>query len=434
MSDVKLPAIIDDSVPALAKLTAALGVPREILASDEEIRRAWSQLPRLIGQIPPVVRSELHARMCIAVSTGLFDASVNYAWNSAIIALRDKVRSFGLHIVPQITGNPFDEQKLVDITDSQLLQLCLSLNLISEDAFFFLEQCRDVRNNFSAAHPPMGTLDDAEFIVFLTRCIKYALSATSNPKGVDTQALIQSVKGSSHTAEQTQQWLERIKATHEAQQGLIIIMLHGIYCDTTSTQDTRNNALAICQGFAPQLTPTTKSELIVRHSDYVADGKTDQVQLSHQFFARLELLGLLSEQERHILVTRACKKLLSVHQAYDNFYNEPPFAEHLLEIQQQSAIPDTAKTEFVSAVVTCAVGNRYGVSNAAMPAYETMIRNFAPAEIAIMLELPSTNSTVGVRYKSFTSCRSRYIHLLQLIDPKSIPVAHTTKYKTLLKG
>jgi len=434
VSDVKLPAIIDDSVPALAKLTAALGVPREILASDEEIRRAWSQLPRLIGQIPPVVRSELHARMCIAVSTGLFDASVNYAWNSAIIALRDKVRSFGLHIVPQITGNPFDEQKLVDITDSQLLQLCLSLNLISEDAFFFLEQCRDVRNNFSAAHPPMGTLDDAEFIVFLTRCIKYALSATSNPKGVDTQALIQSVKGSSHTAEQTQQWLERIKATHEAQQGLIIIMLHGIYCDTTSTQDTRNNALAICQGFAPQLTPTTKSELIVRHSDYVADGKTDQVQLSHQFFARLELLGLLSEQERHILVTRACKKLLSVHQAYDNFYNEPPFAEHLLEIQQQSAIPDTAKTEFVSAVVTCAVGNRYGVSNAAMPAYETMIRNFAPAEIAIMLELPSTNSTVGVRYKSFTSCRSRYIHLLQLIDPKSIPVAHTTKYKTLLKG
>ena len=40
MSDIELPAIIDNNVPALTQLTTALGIPREILASDEEIRRA----------------------------------------------------------------------------------------------------------------------------------------------------------------------------------------------------------------------------------------------------------------------------------------------------------------------------------------------------------------------------------------------------------
>ncbi|MFC1993055.1 hypothetical protein ACFLV3_04530 [Chloroflexota bacterium] len=432
MGDVKLPAIVDISIPALSQLTAALGVPREILASDDEIRRAWKQLPRLIGQISPESRNELHARMCVAVSTGLFDASVNYIWNSAILALRDKIRGFGLYVVPQITGNQFDEEKLLDLTDSQLIQLCLSLNLISEDAYFFLDQCRDVRNNFSAAHPPMGALDDAEFIVFLTRCIKYALSSTSNPKGVNTQALIQSVKDSLHTSEQTQEWIERINATHDAQQKIIITMLHGIYCDATSTQDTRNNALAICKGFSQKLSPAIKSELINRHSDYSANGKTTETQLSQQFFAHLTLLGLLSDQERHILVSRASKKLIEVHEEWHNFYNEPPFAERLREIQTQTTIPRTARVEFVTAVVTCAVGNQYGISRVAYPTYLSIIRDFTPAEIAIMLDLPNTKTSVGVRYKEFASCRDRFKQLVQTLDPKSVPVAHTAKYKAIL--
>lgn len=432
MSDIELPAIIDNNLPVLAQLTAALQIPREILASDEEIRRAWAQLPRLLGQIPPEVLNELHARMCIAVSTGLFDASINYAWNSAILALRDKVRGFGIHIVPQITGYPFDEQKLLDLRDSELIELCLSLNLISEDAFFFLDQCRDVRNNFSAAHPPMGTLDDAEFTVFLTRCIKYALSVTSNPRGVDTQALIHSVKGDPHTPEQTKEWLERIEATHEAQQGLVITMLHGIYCDTTSSQDTRNNALAICEGFSEKLSPAIKSELINRHSDYLVGGKTDQVGLSQQFFARLKLLGLLSEQERHVLVSRASKKLMAVHQEWHNFYNEPPFAERLRELQKQTNIPDTTKAEFVTAVVTCAVGNQYGVSRMAYPIYESIIRDFSPSEIAIMLELPNSNTTLGSRYRSYDSCRLRFKQIMQVLDPKSIPVRYVTKYNEIM--
>lgn len=432
MSDIQLPAIIDSNLPVLTQLTAALRIPRGILASDDEIRRAWAQLPRLLGQIPPEVLNELHARMCIAVSTGLFDASINYAWNSAVIALRDKVRGFGIHIVPQITGYEFDEQKLLDLTDSELTRLCLSLNLISEDAFFFLDQCRDVRNNFSAAHPPIGALDDAEFIVFLTRCIKYALSVTSNPRGVDTQALIHSVKAGPHTHEQTEEWLERIGATHEAQQGLIITMLHGIYCDTTSSQDTRNNALAICEGFSEKLSPSVKSELIDRHSDYLAGGKTDQVGLSQQFFAHLRLLGLLSEQERHVLVSRASKKLMAVHQEWHNFYNEPPFAERLRELQKQTTIPDTAKADFVTAVVTCAVGNQYGVSRMAYPVYASMIRDFSPSEIAIMLELPSSNTTLGARYRSHPSCRLRFGQLLKVLDPKSVPVRYRTKYHELM--
>ncbi len=45
---VKLPDISSVSGPMLSELTAALGVAREVLAADDQIEHAWSQLPRLI--------------------------------------------------------------------------------------------------------------------------------------------------------------------------------------------------------------------------------------------------------------------------------------------------------------------------------------------------------------------------------------------------
>ena len=33
------------------------------------------------------------------------------------------------------------------------------LNLVTEEGYFMLDQCRDVRNNFSAAHPTIGPVD-----------------------------------------------------------------------------------------------------------------------------------------------------------------------------------------------------------------------------------------------------------------------------------
>jgi hypothetical protein len=45
--------ILDASKSLLDELTTALGVPRNVLADDDQIRHAWSQFPRLLTRIPP---------------------------------------------------------------------------------------------------------------------------------------------------------------------------------------------------------------------------------------------------------------------------------------------------------------------------------------------------------------------------------------------
>lgn len=184
MSDVNLPAVMDNTLPVLDQLTHALRIPRDILASGQEIQTAWNNLPGVMNKIPPALRTEGLARMCVAVAAGLFDSAINYIWNASVIELREKVKRFGLPVVEQLLSKAnFDEQALLDLKDAELLNLCLKLNLITEDGYFFLDQCRDIRNNFSAAHPVVGKLDDHEFIGFANRCAKYALGNEHNPVG-----------------------------------------------------------------------------------------------------------------------------------------------------------------------------------------------------------------------------------------------------------
>lgn len=432
--DVNLPALPNTVLPAINELTAALGIPRDVLASQEEIEYAWRDLPRELREIPTDLRGELVARMCVAVSTGLFDGAMNYIWNAAILQLRQKIRNFGLAVVAQIQQSDFEEKHLLELQDSRLLDLCLKLNIIDEDGFFFLDQCRDVRNNFSAAHPTMGTVNDREFTTFLNRCVRYALADSSSPKGVDIGAYISAVKGPRFNDHQCQIWIQRLTATHDAQRQMLVNMVHGVYCDPATAEPARLNALDICGGLSGNFTATIKSDLINSHSDYVAKGFEDKHTASLQFFEKLGLLGLLNESEQHVVFSRAIDRLWNAHNGMNNFYNEPPFAERLLEVSQQGAIPETIQDYFVQTVVSCRIGNGYGISNAAVSYYNDIIRGFSPREVATLIRSATARSTtIGRRVSNNGSCRRNLKSVLELIDAASIPNGVKADYDRLVK-
>ena len=420
--EVNLPELPDRTIPLIETLTEALGIPREVLASPEEIYYAWKNLPRELAAIPPNLRNELIARMCIAISTGLFDSAINYIWNATILHLRQRVRDFGLPVVAQILQKRFEEKDLIELQDSELLDLCLKLNLITEDGYFFLNQCRDTRNNFSAAHPTIGKINDREFITFLNRCVRYALSDKVSPRGVNITEFIEALKGSRFTKEQFEVWLERLNATHDAQRELLFDMLHGIYCDPNSPESARLNALDLCLAYKSKFTASIKSNLINKHSDYLAKGDKQRYKASLQFFEKLGLISLLNESEKHNIIYKASKDLWKVHLNYNNFYNEPPFAERLYNLSKQSGIPLTIKEFYVNVVVACYLGNGYGVSWEAEPFYEKMIRDFSPSEIKVMLDsVGKSDSFIAMKLRAYPSCVKRFIQALSLIEPSSVP-------------
>jgi len=428
----ELPSLPQQILPALAELTDALGIPREVLASDREIAYAWQDLPRELAEIPPKLRGELIARMCVAVSTGLFDGAINYAWNATILHLRQMVREFGLGVVSQTLQKSFEENDLLKLQDNELINLALKLSLITEDAFFFLDQCRDIRNNFSAAHPAVGNINDREFTTFLNRCIRYALTADSVPRGIEPSSFIVAVKGERFDEAQKNVWLERLSETHDAQRELLFGTLHGIYCDPDTPQPGRLNALDLCSSYYPNFTAAIRADLVERHANYFAKGDMQRHGASQQFFEKLGALSLLNESERHSVIYKAVNRLWNTHQGMSNFYNEPPFAERLKSISEQGAIPETVQEQYVRVVVGCRIGNGYGVSWGAQPYYDDMIRAFSPREISIMLNLRYEKSIVGRKIQNTHSCWEYYIEAVKLVDRDSVPSALQGRYDDIV--
>ena len=118
----------------------------------------------------------------------------------------------------------------------------------------------------------------------------------------------------------------------------------------------------------------------------------------------------------------------------NNFYNEPAFAERLLELTSQGAVPETAQEQYVQAVGCCRVGNGYGVSNAAVRYYDQMIQNFSPREISVLIQSASQNTNpLGRRVQAGGSYRANFKTLLGLIDPASIPNVVSGAYAQFMR-
>jgi hypothetical protein len=48
----KLPSLPEQFLPAIEQLVESLGIPRNALASAEDIEHAWNNLPRELREIP----------------------------------------------------------------------------------------------------------------------------------------------------------------------------------------------------------------------------------------------------------------------------------------------------------------------------------------------------------------------------------------------
>ena len=164
--------------------------------------------------------------------------------------------------------------------------------------------------------------------------MKYALSDETLLVGIDSNDFISAIQGERFSESQRDEWVTRLDATHDAQRQLLFGTLHGIYCDPASAEPARLNALDLCVAYRPKLSAAIKSDLIDRHSDYLAKGEDKRHLVSQDFFEKLGLLKLLNESERHSVISAAVRHLWDVHLAMNNFYNEPPFAERLMNLSE----------------------------------------------------------------------------------------------------
>ncbi len=431
LKPIVLPTAHSDVEAVVSALATALSLPRDVFAEAESIEVVWAGLPRLLARIPSDRRGAPLARMCAAVKIGLFDAALNYAWNETVASLRQKVRDFGLSTVASIKGADFEEVQLLQLQDSELLRLCNGLGLISTEGYTFLDQCRAIRNDFSVAHPSDGLVDEHQFNFFLSNCIKYAIANPIQIVGIDIKGLLGAVNGGRISGRHLTDLCDMISAGNTGQRDTLASMLHGIYCDPGKGQEPRLNSLDLAARFFGDLSVVGRAKIVEQHNKYMVAGDQARLQASIDFFQKVGLVRFLSDAQQQAMVSRAVDLLVSAHEGMNNFYNEPAFAERLAEIVRQTAVPEAVQEFFVQKLCYVAVGNRYGVSNAAWPYYISMVRNFTPNEVKFMIDVCYAFSPLNSKLKNYAECRKRLADLLRLIDLRSVPASSKDNFAQL---
>lgn len=429
--NVNLPALVDiDSEDIIKSITDSLNFPRTVLASHDDIEVVWTTLKKEINGIKLEYRHEMIARMVVAIRVGLFSSAVNEMWNTTILVLRDKIRSFGLTEANQFLTIKLDEKKFKELKDKELLDISVELGLLSEDSYFFLNHCREIRNNYSSAHPSNTMLDGAELNYFIHQCVKQVLSNEIKFIGFRSDEFISSISKSRLDSDATTELSERIRRTNELQKTAILKALFGIYVDERKDEHERQNCLDLSRENWDYFSEQAKAEIVAMFSEYLIQDNTKK-QYAKLYFEKVNALALLPKDEQISLVSKLIKQLESTHFDFNNFYNETAYAERLAGINK--SIPFQLIKEFVYVITLCFVGNQYGTSNSAESYYKQIISNFTVREIDKVFEVIGEENYLKYRLSNFIRCRRKFRELLLLVNTESIPTKWRAAYDKLVK-
>ncbi|MBF2515896.1 hypothetical protein [Listeria marthii] len=421
--------VSEGSKTVVDMICSSLSIPRNVLPDSDSIDYALKLLPRELNQIKSKFRDKEIAKMCVAVSVGLYDDAIVRIWNSVIKEMKRKISHYGVEMIKHVASEKYADNFLENIKDSQLLILARQLNIISEQGFYFLDQCRDIRNNASIAHPTVMEISEIEMINFINRCNTYGLQDDYETKGLAMKTFISLLKDKETTDEQLEILAGQIEDTFTSQQELAWQILYSNSTNEESPTHLRSSSTFVAQILSETtiISEAIEANLLEKHNGYRIKGEEKKVSLSRSFLEKIDKVNNIDESEKIGLLNNAIRELFTAHIEANNFYNEPPFADRLSNLCQKfKPLPELVIERLVITVLRCYLGNGYGICWSAQSHYLNMLTELSPKGMEILLQLPKDNDYFKSEIK-IKGKRDRYIELLRNIDENIL----TSKQKNL---
>lgn len=178
-----------------------LGLPTDgVLSSIDERKMAIRNLPDVIQKVAILDDSYYLSKFLVAISTGLFDAALNYLWDETIKQLRIRVSQGDLKyfyhvVVSDSKRKDFSNlQDLVKLDDATLIEGALKIDLIGQIGYKHLDYIRYMRNWTSAAHPNQEDITGLKLVSWLETCIKEVIATPLSSIQVKINQLLGNIK------------------------------------------------------------------------------------------------------------------------------------------------------------------------------------------------------------------------------------------------
>jgi hypothetical protein len=405
-----------------------VGLPvSELFVPVVERQTLVAALPGVLNKLTPTVleRSHYVSKMIAAATVGLFDAALNYLWDELVSELRRRVAGFDLKYFFDIaTGGNTDlrkslrtEDDLSKIDDASLLRAALTIGLLTDVGFQRLDHIRYMRNHASAAHPNHTSLTGLDLANWLQICITEVINTPPDTVTANTGRLLANIKA----AVLDQSAVDAAAAFFDQLPGdradTLANGLFGLYTDPARTVTIADNVRLLWPKLWGFVTEDTRSGYGLRHARAAASAESGFATAARELLELVDGSAYLTPEVRAIEMNEALDALVLAHRGFDNFYNEPAPARRLAELAGNNGdIPDPVRGRYVRTLTECYLGNGHGVSSAALPYYDQMLRAFSPADASIALRM-FTEPAISSLLVSTTG-RNQWSALLDILEVK----------------
>ncbi len=404
------------------------GLPSQgIFASIDERKVTVANLHNVVIKIPEADRltSTYLSKYVAAAAAGLFDAALNYLWDETIIQLRTRVAQYDLsYFYDNAVTSPDRRTKLKDvsdldkITDDELIRGAHAIGLIGDIGFKHLDYIRYMRNWVSAAHPNQNDISGLQILTWLETCVKEVITLPLSSATVEIKRLLESIKTTAVDQTTANEIAVFFASLTQEQVDSLASGFFGIYVRDDTLQQTRTNILSLFPYLWPRVSEDSKQSFGLKYGRFSASNDQAAKGLAHQILTHLGGLQYIPDDIRAVQIEDTLNRLVSIHNAINNFYNEPSFARQLeLLVGAHGTSPKQVETKYVHTVVYLFLTNGNGVAWNADPIYLRLIDSFDLRKI-ILAVLAFQDTSVASRLQ-FTLCKQKYSELLNRLKAKS---------------
>lgn len=352
------------------------------------------------------------------IQDGSYEMATSYLWKKTTESLKKQLSCLGMPFISELLGKTGADELLDyrEISDYDSLRLAEELGFLSGPTAFRLKQASDSVGYFSSseAQDAGASMNVADAATILFACVTGVLSKERIDAALDFRKFRDDIEG--RPMSQDEDFIQKFSTMPYFYLRTTVRILTSVIKKDSGAQ--LENALANGNLIIPLIWGDLHAEerfLIGRcYSDLYSDGNSKALSGVKKILLGVKGFDFVPEDTRSRAFIKAANHIIDVHFSMNNYYFEPAAVKALVEMG--SVIPTPALSSCLSAVLCVKLGNMYGVSYAAQPYADSIIKTISKSRWEFYFKdcLPS-DSRILAKLMSDNPIK-RWIELFNAID------------------
>lgn len=321
------------------------------------------------------------AQLSEAYNAELFDMASVFVWSKTIMTLKYQLSRLGMPFIAELLDRPEMDatSNYQDISDYEALKLAEELGFISGTGSFRLKQANEYIKHFTSPEIAAGGGDDGlskeEAMMVLRSCVQYVLYNNRIEVSVDFKDLRDSLERETLPSDDPN-ILKLYDSPYYFKRTCLRILLALIQTsDGAVLENLLENANTIIPNIWEDLAAADKYQLGRNYAELINSGNSKATNGLKRILLKVRGFDYVPEDLRSNSFIKAAKAILSAHDGFNNFYNEPLPVQNLYDMG--TTIPSSAFGACATALLCVKLGNQYGFSIDAQGPADRIIQKFS---------------------------------------------------------